>query len=154
MSQPSTENTGAVEVVDETHPDPFGGDAKQFEVDKAVDVPRLQSEISRRVGVAVQIVLSYPEGYDTCSQEHPGVLFVHPGSVDARTVTSVLATHRPPDSGQPDPAPSEPQTPSVAQDPALASIVAKLTEGKTLSTADLTKVIGALLGVTPEKPAE
>lgn len=164
MSQPTPEQVGTldpdvsgpVDLNEAVHEDPFNGDSQQFEVDKALDLGRLQDEISHRVGVEVEVVLSYDKGMDHVSGDHPGVLFVHPGAVDKRAVTSVIATHRAQTFGE-DAEPVQPAPTPVADvtsDPALSDILAKLDDGKTLTTADLTKVIGALLGVSTAQSGE
>jgi hypothetical protein len=129
-----------------TSKDPFNGDCDSFEVTSPIEIVQLQNEIITRTGVeAVMICLTYDGPDAVISTEHPGTLFVAPKSLDGRTVRGAIETHVP--------APAVPQvlpvpaTPEVVITPDLAPIIEKLSAGKTLTTAEISLLLTALVGV-------
>lgn len=128
--------------------DPFEGDSKSFEVTSEVDTAQLQKEISQRVGKQVQVALVIEFG-KIASEANPGTLFVHPESVDGRSVRGVIESHTPRRSAPV----AVPEAPSISDsaDPEVQQAAAKLAEGKTLTTAEISAVLKAILGVAADQ---
>lgn len=114
---------------------PFGEDAKHFEIKTPVNVAQLQDELRERLGTEVFLVVS-SEHDEPISEDNPGFLFVSSGDVDGRTVHGAVETHQP-----------DAMYGASASNQELVKLRKRLAEGKALTAAELTDALAVLLGV-------
>lgn len=116
---------------------PFGDDAKHFEIHTPVNVAQLQDELAER-GVEVHLAVASEHRDEPISEDNPGFLFVDSADVDGRTVHGAVETHEP-----------DPLYGASAQNKAIAALRTKLADGKPLDAAELTDALSVVLGVSP-----
>jgi hypothetical protein len=123
----------AEQPVEQIHIDPFDGDSMSFDVTSPIDISQLQEEISEKVGEQVQAVLSVEDIDHTISVGRPAVVFVHPKSLDGRTVRGAITSH----------VPIVPVTNEVSTE--ITAALEKLASGATLTTAEISLVLTLLV---------
>ena len=114
--------------------DGFEG-SKPYEITKPIDLGVLISEISERVGEKVEAATSLESIDHVPSQDRPALLFVNPASLDGNIVLEVVDAHVVPVRVS--------ALPVVS--PVVAAAMKKLKTGKTLTTAEISAILGASL---------
>ena len=119
------------------------GDSESYEVTAPINLAQLVEEIKDRVGKGVKVnaFLKCEDIDQIASKERPALLFVSPASLDGRTVRAVINTHVPTAH-----VPVVPVAPALIDaTPVASAAMDKLRAGKTLTTAEISAVLGALI---------
>lgn len=138
-------------LAEQSFVDPFEGDSVSVEVTKQINVQQFQDELSRQIGRQVHVSLVVGEDMDRiASKEHPAILIASPRTIGERALTEAVARHVANDALLPGAVPqtaSQPVAVHNLSDDAKAA-AAKIADGKTLTTAELTTLMASLLGVS------
>lgn len=130
--------------------DPFAGDCTEYVVTKPVDIGQLASEIQKSLKLKdlPQLVVRLKDEQQP-SKSTPAVLWVSPKRISQDAVQRVLDRHiaiNP--AGPPAQDETQPSPLAASFDSGQQELVAQLQQGKTLTTAQLSDLLKAMLGAS------
>lgn len=146
VEDPEDENAEPEYKVTDPFTDEHGrGKSKRFEITTPINLGQLQDEIEEALGFEVRLASSAPRPFEDASEDNLLTLFVDADEdVDGRTVRGAIDSHRPSD-----PTATVPEAKAPAKvgdlDEDTQAAIAKLGEGETLSTKEISKVLKVLL---------
>lgn len=132
--------------------DPFNGDCLELQVTKPVNLAQLTTEIQRRTKTPVMLALRSNPTDAPPTAATPNVLWVKPGSLNEKTVASVVAKHVPVpevmESGPEIIASNTATAITPAFDANQQSLVDRLQAGEQLNAAESSDLLRAILGIS------
>ena len=134
----------ANQALAEQEQDPFEGDCVSVETTKQINLAQFQEEISEQAGREVSIALGGLGLGEIASKGKPGVVYASPKSIGERALREAYERHHADDSLLEQP---KQQTSTVTLDLSdeAEKALEKAHDGKTLTTAELTSLVTALV---------